>query len=503
MDTAAIVALCVVGVLLLAALLLRAVRVQGVDGQNVLLHSKSHPVWGVVGYMHANLVKQSSKSYGELLQEEFELNGFRPFALPLPGKVVIQVASPADVKHVVQGNFRNFEKGNDLKEITSRLLGRGIFTTDGQEWKDHRTCMAHLFTRRTLRGHVSDVFGMASQELVQSLSSAAGEGQPTDMQAVFLDALFDSTSRVLLSGGSHLSDTASQRSYADAFGNALQLASDRFFSPMWKLDERLQLSSAERALTQHLKVVDAYLEERVSSYLNADGTPNDEARDGTLASELVDHLDPKMGDPRTTLRNMFFGFFFGGRDTTAAALTSCVEFLSAHPEWQSRLHAEALEVFGDELDRPLTMDDIEGCSPVAEAIYLESVRLKPSVVAFERVALSDCTLPSGVEVKAGQCVGFAPHNVNRNPAQWGEDASEFRPERWMGEQRPDDYTFASFSAGPRACIGKGMSVLQAKIMLLTLYSRLQFTVAPNHVPAHSLCPTLHRANGLPAYIHTA
>ena len=36
---------------------------------------------------------------------------------------------------------------------------------------------------------------------------------------------------------------------------------------------------------------------------------------------------------------------------------------------------------------------------------------------------------------------------------WGEDADEFRPERWESGP-PHPYAYAPFSHGPRACIGK-------------------------------------------------
>lgn len=57
--------------------------------------------------------------------------------------------------------------------------------------------------------------------------------------------------------------------------------------------------------------------------------------------------------------------------------------------------------------------------------------------------------------------------VNTCKDTWGEDAEEFRPERWLN--LPKDYhpTFSllSFIAGPHTCIGKTMAILEMKAIL--------------------------------------
>ncbi|KAG2238682.1 hypothetical protein Bca52824_092076 [Brassica carinata] len=49
---------------------------------------------------------------------------------------------------------------------------------------------------------------------------------------------------------------------------------------------------------------------------------------------------------------------------------------------------------------------------------------------------------------------------------WGEDASEFKPERWVSESgksvHEPSYKFLSFNAGPRTCLGKEVALTQMK-----------------------------------------
>lgn len=44
--------------------------------------------------------------------------------------------------------------------------------------------------------------------------------------------------------------------------------------------------------------------------------------------------------------------------------------------------------------------------------------------------------------------------VHRNPEYWGEDAEQFRPERFLNHNPKHPAAFMPFSYGSRGCIGK-------------------------------------------------
>lgn len=56
--------------------------------------------------------------------------------------------------------------------------------------------------------------------------------------------------------------------------------------------------------------------------------------------------------------------------------------------------------------------------------------------------------------------------------QWGHDASELKPERWISDRgtvKPEpSYIFFSFNAGPRTCLGKEVAFTQMKIVASTI-----------------------------------
>ncbi|KAJ4811900.1 Cytochrome P450 [Rhynchospora pubera] len=61
---------------------------------------------------------------------------------------------------------------------------------------------------------------------------------------------------------------------------------------------------------------------------------------------------------------------------------------------------------------------------------------------------------------------------------WGDDAYEFRPERWLNEDGifvpASPFKFTAFQAGPRICLGKEFAYRQMKIVVATLLYFFKF-----------------------------
>ncbi|TFK67116.1 cytochrome P450, partial [Pluteus cervinus] len=79
--------------------------------------------------------------------------------------------------------------------------------------------------------------------------------------------------------------------------------------------------------------------------------------------------------------------------------------------------------------------------------------------------------------------------MNRAKWIWGEDAAEFRPERWASVPEaamaiPGIWgNMLSFLGGPRACIGYKFSLVETKALLFTLIRSFEFELA---VPVEDL-----------------
>lgn len=73
---------------------------------------------------------------------------------------------------------------------------------------------------------------------------------------------------------------------------------------------------------------------------------------------------------------------------------------------------------------------------------------------------------------------------------WGEDAYEFRPERWENGT-PHKYAFIPFAVGPRACTGREFTLIEQKITFVKLLQNFDFQ-RPEEVKAEAGYTTLKK-----------
>jgi cytochrome P450 len=114
--------------------------------------------------------------------------------------------------------------------------------------------------------------------------------------------------------------------------------------------------------------------------------------------------------------------------------------LLAHPKTLERLReellAEASKKEGGSLSQPFPAWK-EICDlPYLDACINEAVRLHPPFcLPLERVVPAGGMAIGGTYFPEGTVVGMSPWVVNRHRPTFGEDANDWRPERWLG---PDE-----------------------------------------------------------------
>ncbi|CAK5272476.1 unnamed protein product [Mycena citricolor] len=182
-------------------------------------------------------------------------------------------------------------------------------------------------------------------------------------------------------------------------------------------------------------------------------------------------------------------FVLAGHETTSTALSWAVHALSQHREVQEKLRQE---LFSLPTDHP-TMDELNAL-PFLENFIRESMRLYAPAVLVQRMASQDDILPlakpyldrQGVShdtlpIRKGQVLTIPILAINTDKETWGEDALEFKPERW--DHLPEAVNSVpgvwanqmTFFAGSHNCIGFRFSLVEQKSILFTLLRTLQFS----------------------------
>lgn len=161
---------------------------------------------------------------------------------------------------------------------------------------------------------------------------------------------------------------------------------------------------------------------------------------------------------------------FAGHDTSASMLAWTYYFLSTHPECLVKMKVEHQRIFGnnpspDAIAKMIADDPtILGKLHYTHAALKEAIRLKPvgDGVRAAPPKYIVCTR-TGAEFDAGGTVmNIQHHGLHLKKDIWGEDADEFRPERFLtGQQIPVGYM--PFSKRPRDCIGRNVAFIEVDI----------------------------------------
>uniref|UniRef100_A0A6B2L774 Cytochrome P450 n=1 Tax=Arcella intermedia TaxID=1963864 RepID=A0A6B2L774_9EUKA len=179
------------------------------------------------------------------------------------------------------------------------------------------------------------------------------------------------------------------------------------------------------------------------------------------ANQEITGVTPKF------LRDQVVNFLVAGRDTTAILLASTFYFLSLNPDVDAKVREEIARVVGNE---KFDMKHSKHLRYLQNVIN-ESLRLFPPAVPFNsRVATKDVVLPNKVRVTKGTLVMYTPYIVHRLKEYWGNDAEQFRPERWDDPNvLKHNYQYIPFQKGPRICLGMNMAQEEAKCCISILY----------------------------------
>ncbi|XP_060806632.1 cytochrome P450 6B5-like [Amyelois transitella] len=163
-------------------------------------------------------------------------------------------------------------------------------------------------------------------------------------------------------------------------------------------------------------------------------------------------------------------FFAAGFETSSTTVQFVLYELAKKPDAQEK----ALEEVDEYLRRHNNRVEFDCINemPYIEACIDEALRLYPVLSVLTREVHKDYTLPCGAVLEKGVRVHLPVYHIQHRPDFFPEP-EEFRPERFLGEEKRNikQYTYFPFGEGPRICIGMRFSKMQMIPGLITVLKK--------------------------------
>ncbi|KAI6783632.1 cytochrome p450 oxidoreductase [Emericellopsis cladophorae] len=154
-----------------------------------------------------------------------------------------------------------------------------------------------------------------------------------------------------------------------------------------------------------------------------------------------------------------------GSDTTAISLSAILYYLIKNPDCLLRLRVEI-----DEFQSRGQLSGYPSFKETQQMTYLqatikEALRMHPATgLPLERVVPRDGIEIAGQYFPKGAIVGINTWVEHRNSTYFGQDADQFRPERWLIKDTEAlshmNQHWIPFGLGSRTCIGRHISMLE-------------------------------------------
>ncbi|XP_027929863.1 cytochrome P450 72A68-like isoform X2 [Vigna unguiculata] len=376
-----------------------------------------------------------------------------------------------------------------------RLVAPGLVSHEGEKWSKHRKIINPAFNLEKLK-NMLPLFIKSCDDLISKWEERLSLDGSSEMDVwPFLQALAsDAISRTAF--GSSYEEGRRIFQLLKEQGELTMQLMLKVYIPGWRF--------VPTATHRRMKAIDKEIKASLMDIINnrEKALKAGEATKNDLLDILLEsnHKEiQEQGNNKNVGMNIedVIGecklFYFAGQETTSSLLVWTMILLSMYPNWQTRAREEVLQVFGNQ--KP----DFDGLNHLKTVTMIlnEVFRLYPPVVALARKACRDLKL-GNLSLAAGVQVSLPMILVHHDCELWGDDANEFKPERFAEgvlKATKGRASLIPFGWGPRICIGQNFSLFEAKIALSMILQRFSFELSPTYTHAPTTVLTLQPQYG--------
>ncbi|KAH7651919.1 Secologanin synthase protein [Dioscorea alata] len=412
----------------------------------------------------------------------------------------VSLMDPRLVKEVLSNKFGHFMKikGNPL----SKLLIQGLAHHEGQKWAIHRRIINPAFNLDKLKLMVP-AFSTSCGEIIRKWDKMIPDEGCLELD-VFPE--LQNVTQDVISRTAFGSNYEEGRRIFQLIKEQIQLCIQAFQSVYIPGYQFLPtpMNKKRRQVDKEMKrILRDMVEKRETAIRMGESSKNDLL--GILLESNMKEGEEEHGKSKNrvmTTEEVIQEcklFYFAGQETTSVLLTWTMILLSMYPNWQDKAREEVLQVFGKNTP---DMDGLSRLKTVTMILY-EVLRLYPPAVAMNRRTYKTMEL-GGITYPPGVILLLPILLIHHDTEFWGEDAKEFKPERFaegISKASKVAGAFFPFSGGPRVCIGQNFALIEAKIALSMILQHFSFELSPSYIHAPWTVITLQPQHGAQLMVH--
>jgi cytochrome P450 len=356
----------------------------------------------------------------------------------------VMLFDPESVKQLFRGSPEQLRAGEANAPLGPVVGERSVLLLDGAEHLRHRRLMLPSFHGDRMRAY---------EAVMREAADRAIDAWPVGESFTLLPWMQSVTLDVIMRAVFGVEEGPRQEELKRRVRAMLEPVGTRFGILMMAVSAGRAGTSRFQVFQERRRLVDELIYEEIDRRRAAVDL---ESREDVLSMLLIAQDDNEETMTDAELRDELVTLLVAGHETTSTGLAWAFELLLRN------------QPVLDKLRTSLAARDTD----YLEAVVKETLRLRTVVPGVGRVVrgepfqLAGYSIPPGVEINPSIAA------IHRR-ADCYPDPVQFRPERFIGPNAPDTYTWLPFGGSTRRCLGASFATFEMQVVIRRVLERTQ------------------------------